>query len=159
MNKKTLLAISPLVLSLLAWRWWADRPSDGGDPARSAAAETVEDVSPRLGRETSRPSRADRVAAGSERASQGVPATATPSSAQPPLRAPIIQAIRATGLTPQEKRKSMLRAIEHSGASQEPWTEHAQRSFDTWRTGSCCASRPHPTRMTRRPRTQRAMPL
>jgi len=49
-----------------------------------------------------------------------------------PLRRPIIEAIRQGGLTPEQKRTTMLRAIEDSGVSREPWTAVAQTSFDAW---------------------------
>ncbi len=50
-----------------------------------------------------------------------------------PLRRPIIQAIRASGQAPAEKRQAMLSALESSGASDEPWTDEAPSAFQSWR--------------------------
>lgn len=50
-----------------------------------------------------------------------------------PLRRPIIRAIREAGVSPAEKRASMLRAIEASGASRERWTVGAPSTFEQWR--------------------------
>lgn len=64
---------------------------------------------------------------------QGEAAAAEPLASLDPLRRPIIQAIRATGQSPAQKREAMLSAIRSSGASDEPWTDEARSTFRAWR--------------------------
>jgi hypothetical protein len=138
MKRNVVLAISALVVSLLAWRWARHEDAPAPRTGQTAQAPTSEAIAPELvrpARELAATPQDDSLRTAPARTASEQPTVTKDDSVAtlPPLRAPIIQAIRAGGQTPQEKRASMLRAIETSGASQEAWTERAQRSFDGWR--------------------------
>ena len=61
-------------------------------------------------------------------------ATSVPQSTIDELRSPIVNAIRASYPTPALKREGILRALEKSGTSREPFTKEAASVFESWRT-------------------------
>lgn len=48
------------------------------------------------------------------------------------LRASVISAIRRLDLSPAERHETIIRRLEESGSSSEPWTRPAPEVFSTW---------------------------
>jgi hypothetical protein len=125
------------LVALCGLAWAVSRSGSDGDNAPAATSPRRTDVSAAA-------AQVSRAAKGqvASRHDQTVPATSVPVAPPAsegklaelsPLRQPIIRAIREAGISPADKRASMLKAIEASGASHERWTEDAHSAFESWR--------------------------